>query len=458
MPFALVALFFFSLSACTPEEDDDEPEEPVVMEPEPMAAGSAKAEDLYFFHAWLANCINGDFASGQMAEAELRTKATDRIKGAIADSKLIPVFGETELVWGPQLAVEAETAGSMDYTSGNLMYCLRALTATGEYSYYIGIAGTNSISTFDWFVEDLEVAQQEDWISGKGKISKGAMTGFDIINGLKDPTSGQTLEAYLLAEMEDNTRLDVHVAGHSLGGALAQVYSSHLANRVANENTFLNAWVYASPTPGDATFATSLTSDLGNNYSAYNNSMDAVAKAWTKSSLETVCSLYNGETICGSTITPSIAVNGIAKYLVGISEAGGYTVPGTPNTFTETLPTRTGAQCTDLDFALFGLWQDDLPGSTYDYLNQITGSCESGNFISEAEFYRYFYFMIEMGEQHTTAYQNHFIPAEVRTEVDSYVPAAPLLDMFQAVEVMEDFLQKASAYLQANGITDCTCN
>lgn len=448
---AILAVSFFSLSACKKDEEPEEEEEEPIAAVQPTY--SASEADLHFYHAWLAQCANNSTSDASTVTSTARTD----ISGAIANSTLTAEYGTTELVWGPQAVANAGDPSADGYTSGQLMYCLKASSGSGDQHYYVGIASTKNAAAYELFRDDLEVDSQVELATGKGKISAGAARGLNNLKTMTDPTSSQTLEAFLTAQEPGDYTVHINVAGHSLGGMHAQAYASHLNSAVGGAKKLVYAWTFGAPAAGNATFASQLVADLGSRYSAYNNSKDAVTRAWRNDQLEGLCTLYDGETICGDAIASCVAINGVKRVLTATTAGTDYATPGTPTSFSVTVPERSSSACTSLDNNLFAQWEEDLPGSMYDYLNRIYGHCDNGNFISEVEFNRYYLYMVELGDQHNSAYVQHFIEDEaVRTAVGSYVETyenAP----GSVAEGTNSFLLEISNYMQSNSITDCPC-
>lgn len=459
LPFALVALFLFSLSACTPEEDDDEEPEP---EPTPLVVTgpdfSADEENLHFFHAWLANCINDQYTKSPVPSAsELLALAKTRIEDAAASSTISGEFGKTELVWGPQLSVNPTDIATAGSTAGKLMYCLRSTSAENVEHYYVGVAGTNSLAVLNWYSKDLDAGAQAAWLGNKGNIAAGANRAFEAVNGFTDPTSSKTLLSFLKDAATDNTNETyIHVAGHGLGGVMAQLYASNLENDIDNERTFVNAWVYGAPAIGDAAFGQAITTDLGNRYHAYANSLDVVSHLFNTSDLNEVCAIYNGKKQCDNDLSPSLEINGILRYQEGTTSSGNYVEVGAPTNFSTTGDAHDDCNAQRLAIDLW--WYEG--GDIYTNLNDMNNHCESGSNISFTQFSRYYYFMLNMKMEHTAGYINHFIAdATIRNAVETFVPAISMTVEGDAQETMMiDVLKATNAYMDANNVTNCDCN
>lgn len=442
----LLVMALLSTASCKKEED--------IPDEEPSAA-SASDDQLHFFHAWMADCINDLYFTGETFSQELLVQlAKDRIEGLISNDLLISTYGKTELVWGPQLIVNPQPGGS-DYTSGNLMYCLKSQAGGGDDVYYVGIAGTNSISFYDWFTEDMDVSTLVEWSPGKGKIAEGTYKGLENLKGMKDPDAPRTLETFLSGSLVGTPGAEIHVSGHSLGGALTQAYAAYLRSAISNPRVIVSAWVYAGPTAGDQTFAQTLYTDLGHHYYAFNNKLDVVPHAWQQDNLKEICSLYQGKTLCSFSLNSSAEINGVVKYLEGISSTGGYTEPSVATSFSEDLPAY--PDCTELVSGIDALY---LAGKfPYKRLNKIHLQCNpGGEHIDLEEFGGFITFMLEMERQHNTAYFNHFVPDQnTRTTISAYMPGGCYSGIFQDTALLGQFLGKVETYLKGNQITHCDC-
>jgi hypothetical protein len=445
------ALFF---SACQEAlEDDTNPK------PEVESSPTALDAERQFFYAWLADCVN-DIALKHRTHTtdSLLTLANQRITNALADSNIYNVLGRDTLVWGPQLSVDDQ--GDDYYTSTNMIYCVRRTDTTGTRHYSIGIAGTNMISPYDWLTEDLEVDSMVSWQAG-GKIAFGTHKAFENINGFKD--SSKSLVEYLLDEHGQNSNMKITVAGHSLGGALTQVYSSYIKHSFNRKNPNVKAFVYAGPSAGNQEFADSLIKSL-NGYYAYNNQRDVIPHAWQADSLKQLCDIYDGIILCKDTIQDNPAMDGTIKYLREITRHGDFAFPaGEKVIFPGEVITIPDSTCTYLTGKLGDLWDSGV--EPYGYLNSIASKCNGGTQITYDQFLKTFFYLGEMGAQHTSGYFNHFFGQEsqqFQTAVDNYVPGqhgdAVYSNLIEGRDILDRYLKKVDNYLHYYGISDCSCN
>ena len=417
-----------------------------------------------FFHAWLADCVNDTSIAGSTrkeAHHGLLSTAKTRISGALKDTGIQSVIGKEQLVWGPQLVLDDQGGGI--YVSANLMYCIRRKDASGKVHFVVGIAGTNMVSPFDWFSEDFEVSTQVPFPMG-GQISKGSGIGLDSLQQMTDPVTGQTLVNFLRSQMVTYPHAIIDVAGHSLGGALTQVYALTLKNKFTT--TAVEAWVYAGPTAGDAAFARLLTARI-DGYHAYNNTLDAIPHAWETDRLNELCTLYSSHSVslCGHSLQSNQVVNGVVTFLRAKAQHGNYKMPGTPVVFTGKF-TMDPKQCSDMSSDIEDLWLSGRLSDLYVYPNEIYKACARSNKdISKSAFFQFWYFNSEMSGQHTTAYFNHFfgsLPEGFKKAVDEYVPGAKSksqqrLNEAEGYTIMKKFLKQVHAFLSSTSVHDCRC-
>lgn len=384
----------------------------------------------HFLYAWLADCVNDDLETTDSLSAlqNLNGKALNRIQAAtITDTSITNRIGTHTIIWGPVVAIHSPESGA--YTSKNMVYCLEKDNGTGNTpEYVIGIAGTNPLSAYDWFQEDLQVGTSvqgpSDW-NPNAKISLGSSIALNEVKSLTN-SEGKTL--YDTLDALAGSGATISVSGHSLGGALTQVLSYDLKLRYQSNE--VQAWVYAGPTAGDSIFATTLTTALGGNYNAYNNTIDLVPHAWQKDKLNELCTIYNGMQfrdgyVCDTEKIEEVpTIDGVIQYLKDTSAHVNYKLPTPINTFTGGELEMDFEDCTKYDSVIDALWGGGSGMEYYNSLNTITKNC-SGNEILKNQFEKLFAYLTEMGYQHTSAYFDHFFKDEssdFQTAVQGYVP------------------------------------
>lgn len=447
-----------AMTACSPdngEGENDTSDEPIDLSVDASIDGlQAKVQ---FYHAWLADCVNDtSFISQSKAETELTKLAKGRIRGAIKDPNIVHGFGtelKEELVWGPVVVVNSSPGGR--YSSANLMYCVKSTINALDVEYSIGIAGTNEISSYDWFTEDFEVSKTTPWMHG-GNVSIGSSNGFRVLQSMRH--NGQTLAEFIKKDSKSLRAARISVSGHSLGGTLTQVYSSYINNYLSHEPVYVatSAYVYAGPTAGDDAFGKALTNQL-DGYYAYNNSLDLIPHAWEPDQLDQLCTKYDNLPMCGKRISNNAGINGVVEYLKLISASGKYKMPVIPQEFDGSPARLTGEQCGNLDNDINNAWA--LGMTPYPSLDSITLLC-AGAKVTKSEFSDFMYYFTEMGYQHTTPYANYFLPIPVRSALPKYMPrsGSTRLRELQGVIILQRFMQNASNTLYSTGTTNCGCS
>ncbi|MEL6393762.1 MAG: hypothetical protein AAFR97_13505, partial [Bacteroidota bacterium] len=292
----------------------------------------------FFLTAWLADCVNDTSLTDNSPKTieYLEAIAAHRIRSAYKNDTITNPLGVQELVWGP--VVELEESKGL-YTASNTLFCTKYTDGNGDLHFSVGIAGTDMISYYDWFTEDFQTDSLVAGFAAGEEIAYGTAIGAKKLYQMTDTSAVGNVEllVYLKSQVDNNPgkKVTIGVAGHSLGGALTQVYSYYLREKLTDSNVNVQAWVYAGPTAGNDVFANNLVRKVA--YTAYNNSMDAIPHVWQADRLNELCNLYtDGYSPCPeSPITNTPIINGIVKYLKDVSAAGNYTVPpGNSHTFT----------------------------------------------------------------------------------------------------------------------------
>ena len=451
--FFIILISLGTLIACGPQD----PEPPVDVQEDTQAPPSTEATT-QFFHAWMADVVN-DLSSDDFekpAKKWLTDTATKRINWALRDTAISNVTGKDSLVWGPALFLTEESGSPNPYTVENMMYCTQ-LKGTNHYS--IGIAGTNEVSYDDWLKEDFNVNWSAESITG-GKISKGSRLGLENLESLKDRDSKKTLLEFLGSVLADKSDARVSVAGHSLGGALTQVYSNYLRANL-NASIQVDAWVYAGPTAGDATFADGLVSKLGaDNYHAYNNRLDVIPHVWQEDSVKKICTIYRNKKFCDKNLLGEPIINMVTQYLIDISTATSdrYKIPGNPQTF-EVDIVNSPAACEKVAKDLEEAWDHGLEGAT----DPFVGKCGIDKAGQKVHTFAMAYFLAEVGEQHTTAYTDYFFPnpamkAAVSEYANPHISGSQFLsNVDEELIILTAFLAEVAGSFNSSNPPKCAC-
>ncbi|WP_052596937.1 hypothetical protein [Aureispira sp. CCB-QB1] len=255
-----------------------------------------------------------DCKSGMAAMQSYVTKVS---KDVLAQTTTL--IGTWNSVWGPVVYAQNPTSNSVhaDNTMG-------AYYNPSEQLLVISIAGTNSISTYGWLVQDFSVNSLVEWesitgVSYSGHIAKGTSIGLQILLSMKDDT-GNTLLESLRSYIVSNTiptGIEIAVTGHSLGGALAPTLALYLSDKKAtwdpSNKAQLSTYPTAGPTPGDKDFATYYQKQIKANKIAYHskyNTIDVVPHAWQRSDLAQIPTFYEQHIKPSSADTPNQSILG----------------------------------------------------------------------------------------------------------------------------------------------------
>lgn len=467
--YPLCILMFFSclFTACEPDPPKSSPKEKFI---EPVF----EQQQSVFLLAWLADCTS-DYNVSTDSEStgldSLLSRADTRLKGALSNPILINAFGNYGVapVWGP--AIKASLSDG-EVLTDNLLYAVQSQEAD-TITYTIGVSGTNEVSYFGWFDEDFQVEQMTPWNpptgTSPGAISEGSSTGLEILLGLNDQ-SGTNILDFINGELSNGTSgttYKVIVTGHSLGGALAPLLALYIKERLAIANLSVaydvEAWPYAGPTPGNAGFATYLTTTL-DDYHAFNNTLDVVPHAWQVDSLARLCDIYaglNGTCFDGSyLITGGYLVDGLATWALGQSGSNDYQMAGTPVSFTGAAMYFGDEICGELSAAGETIYNTDTYPDLYSHCNDVFGQCKGAKTSDiDDSIYNFLVYLTELSYQHTTAYTNQFFTdATVNATVATYVEAGfSFTSLDESSAILDSLMSKTYQYLDTNNISNCNC-
>lgn len=455
--FFLAFIFLATLVySCETGQTSTDTEEEVFESPLPKEIleelKTPSAGTIYFAFATLAESVNDTALFNPGAHDTIQRLAKQRIYGATHNQMLVDSLGiGGELVWGPAVVTKIDTDGKQ--SSANLMYCVKQ--QKGNYTnYVVSIAGTNPISKYDWFVEDLAVDTMVNWGSGDSKISIGSQRGFNQLNAMTDPSTRQTLTAYLQGVVDRQSI--VIVTGHSLGGALAQVMTSHLRQQLAQG--IVSGITFAGPSAGNAAFMNALGASVNGAFIAHNNDFDAIPHAWQADQLNELCNIYDGQRLCFQNYQHNVLVNGVVNYLKEISAQGNYTNVSRVVPFSKfvSMPLD-GVDCEDGSSALY-FYLYSVCSAQLDTIKKHCGGGSSGISLTEAQ--NLAFYMVAMGLNHTTAYMEHFIANKgVRSTFAGFAPGAkaPLQNTLDAEYTLNTFLQRIADYYSNSSGSEGTC-
>jgi len=257
------------------------------------------------------------------------------VTNVVTNKTFSPYIGDWELVWGP--CVYSHDATSSFARADNTMAIYYSTTLK---LFVVAIAGTNTVSSFGWAVEDFNVTEVVAWDSitgtGQGNIAKGTADGLNILLTLEDAnTKINCVKA--LGDFIKNKGIEeaeVAVTGHSLGGALSPALALYLFNKKSTWDNGKQIRVSAYPTAGPTIGTAPLSKSKPNfvkyyesligtgvdqiDYQSRVNSKDIVPRAWQGSDLETIPTLYNYNDPTKQEITPV----GTPEIVIGTLTAG----------------------------------------------------------------------------------------------------------------------------------------
>lgn len=258
------------------------------------------------------------------------------VENVLSNDAARELIGTWKLVWGPVVYADSFVGAK---ASVNSMF-IAAPEAHPE-QLVVAIAGTNGNSLMGWMLEDFNVKDKVAWPYGdtslQPHISKGVAYGLEKMQALaeKDVDSGVAVTAQdFLAANPAVSR--IMVTGHSLGGALAGVYSLYLENIRAEWDrsgvTAISCLTTAGQTFGDEDFSKFYGEKLSSVTDRVWNSLDIVPHAFQQDMLLKIPTLYESEIPTQKPIEKLIASlhreTGINQYLHVLPEAEGF-----PSTF-----------------------------------------------------------------------------------------------------------------------------
>jgi len=278
----------------------------------------------------LANWVSTQTGTAQALQAEYQKV----LVATLASPPAQAAIGTWELVWGPQV-----WQGEKSDRSDNAMFVAKA-SNVGDLAgdvYVVAIAATNPLSSYDWMMEDFDVASVVDFATydptastppaqllnpteKSTVISMGAALGvWHLLNMVSPPSGvspGATLDAYL--KKVASSGASVIFVGHSLGGALSPTMATWFkSTHRLDACKAVYCYPTAGATPGNAVFAGLFKSTLppttGNTYQVWNrdlwNSYDVVPHAWNTTMLEQIKTIYDNK----SFVTIDLAVDNAKK-------------------------------------------------------------------------------------------------------------------------------------------------
>ncbi|MDQ1353309.1 MAG: hypothetical protein QG657_3615 [Acidobacteriota bacterium] len=232
---------------------------------------------------------------------ELEDSISNDIK-TLLDNKLVKrLFGEWEVVWGAGV-FQSQLSEKIQPQADNVMFVAKGSFA-GETApqYIISIAG--SLTIYDYVIEDFWVSETVPWaellenstFNRTPRISKGTEVGLKNLLNMA-PGGVQLMELLKTMTGASGEKVDIIVAGHSLGGALSSTLALYLADTQdlwdTNKKAVLSVVPSAGPAVGNREFADYYDQRLGAVTTRIWNSIDMIPHLFHKSCLEQIPDLY----------------------------------------------------------------------------------------------------------------------------------------------------------------------
>lgn len=411
------------------------------------------------------------------SEVQLNLNA-QRIKTAVSGSGATATFlgNDFSVVWGP-VAVNAYTSFKEKVENGegknaktieievsgfsttNLMYVAKGKDpVNGNTMYVVATAGTNPVSEYGWFDEDLKVKKVQAWPpefvtlakpANAGAISNGSYDGLKKLWGMVDPAKG-TLIDFLSETLNGTEKAEIATCGHSLGGALSPLVAlSLLENQEESSktNVIVSAHPSAGPSPGTSVFADYATKKFNGHYHSIVNHYDIVPHAWESENSElmdmkNLPDLYSTfNCFDGQGIPVGPIIDGFICWAKAQRGGNDYKRIGTDTIF-KGKPIAVSSTTT------MGIAKDILKDPVVaSAFRVMVGKC--GKPVDQlhlpkllSEFLAY---MMEAGGQHTTVYgeQGLKLPVDVLIDLNTYVS-------------VKDFTITAAAFAKKLGVKFAT--
>jgi len=265
-------------------------------------------------------CLNtisnlGNMYHGTADAIAAQTKTS--INSILGNAQIIGLIGNWCCVWGPKVVAAEGKALNTMYIAKN------ADTA----QYVIAIAGTDSKSLLDWFLEDFLVTTKVDWpyISDAGSphpmTSLSTSIGLNALIGMAEVIDGDHIHArdYL----EKVAAKNVMVTGHSLGGALSPAYALYLYDTMSQwalrTQVTISCLPVAGATPGDKAFSDHYQAQLGASTTRVWNVKDVVPHGFEQDMLRQIAAIYEPQ------IKTPIAIKGAVELIRLLTVTKGYT-------------------------------------------------------------------------------------------------------------------------------------
>lgn len=394
-------------------------------------------DSVIFSLSLISNINEGRFGSVD----SLQTQATRGVNNLLHNDSVQQLIGTWTPVWGPVTYTEDPTGNKNPDTcvTDNTLMLLKGTDPSdpSKTLYVLAIAGTIGASSYDWFTEDFGLDTMALWpaktpgksntvafkqpsisnnssVTNTGRyISTGMATGLNVLfNTMVDGSKG-TLMNYLSTTFKNSSNsIEIAVAGHSLGGALAPCVALSLMDNQSVWNPALSCKItcYATAgfSPGNVNFASYFQKQIGANFKGSCNSNDVAINLYQTSTMLQVPTLYDSIIGNCSSLQNQSFIAGFIDCFSGKIAQFGYTSIYPPSTaFTSSIAYNCDSLSNDYNAAITAY---NNPTSS-DVLLLLAFNASAKNFglnYSDSLFARTICFGEMTLQQHVTAYVDHF--------------------------------------------------
>lgn len=227
---------------------------------------------------------------------DITKKFRNLVENVLNNAAARELMGTWKLVWGPVVYADSFIGAK---TSVNSVFI--ASPSEHPEQVVIAIAGTNGNSLMGWMLQDFNVKEKIPWPYGttalKPHISKGIAYGLGKLQGLAEQKTANGIDVTVQDYLTANPAItQIMVTGHSLGGALASVYSLYLEDTKSmwdrTGGAAISCLTTASQAPGDADFSNYYGERLADSTCRVWNSMDIVPHAFELEMMARIPTLY----------------------------------------------------------------------------------------------------------------------------------------------------------------------
>lgn len=270
-------------------------------------------------------CWIVDINSGMQGTPQVLQQHADSCVNAVLTNDTVKtLLGTWEVVWGPVAYTHDPSDGDSCLTDNTMMLVKgKDPSDNSKTLYVLAIAGTNSVSVFDWVSEDFAAQSMVQWpplppagsnnlayfasapqqsnpsVTNQGNyISTGISTGINnLFNNMTDGANGTLIE-YLKNNVGNASgTIELAVTGHSLGGGLSPVVALALKDNQAywnpGNNFNITTYPYAGQSPGNKNFATYLGQKFSSNFYGKYNVLDVVPHGFDPAMMPEIPDLYD---------------------------------------------------------------------------------------------------------------------------------------------------------------------